>query len=156
MSTRTHSVCASERFFVEGRHPDLATTARRIFDVVLAFVDRAVPPTPASERRLPANDARLSTTFNAARALRQLRVHARLTQKEFAGLLGVAESRLVLIEIGEAGCLETLQTCKRARAILENSHETSAAGGSASGRRTDANARVEMQEFVGSDNREAP
>lgn len=132
MSTRTQTAFDGDRFFADHGHTELARTVRRIFDFVLNFVDRAVPRISPPERRLPANVVRLNTTFDAARALRQLRVRARITQTEFANLLGVSESRLLSIEIGEVGCLEALQTCKRARAILENTHENAAGGSFAS------------------------
>lgn len=123
MLTGTHSASDGYRFFAQHGHADWAAAARRIFDRVLDFVDRTVPRVSSPGHGLPANAVRLNTTFNAARELRQLRVRAELTQREFANLLGVTESRLVLIEIGEAGCLEVLQMCTRARAILDRAHE---------------------------------
>lgn len=80
-----------------------------------AALQPAVPVPGASER--------LNTTFNAARTIRQARAQTRLTQKEFAAVLGITESELVLAEIGEADCLRTLQISKHAHAVLKHAQQ---------------------------------
>lgn len=63
-------------------------------------------------------NARLITVLNAAREIRQIRIRASLTQAEFAQRLGMSAAQLVQVEIGEAGCLHTLQVCRQARLAL--------------------------------------
>jgi DNA-binding transcriptional regulator YiaG len=61
---------------------------------------------------------RLHTILSAARAIRRMRMEARLSQQEFASLLGVSVAAITTIEVGEADCLSTLQMCDQASAML--------------------------------------
>jgi hypothetical protein len=60
-----------------------------------------------------AGDLHAAEHFEAARTIRAARIHAEMTQAEFAACLGITVAELRLLELGDAYLLCVQRACRR-------------------------------------------